>query len=190
MPNHEIRPGPLLGVQLGAQLGALLGALLWIFSGAALADEDWLIARVNGVWSWEKTGPEGRVLKNFPNQEVLRMGENGQVIAVSALPFTPGETTTCSEAARRNPKHACSSAFLDCKPAGGNVFSVMLGFVLDGAKGAGEKRNAFSCAFDEQALLEAALAVGLIEKIEARKTRKPPASDADPGSPPIAPETE
>ena len=159
MPNHEVRLGLLLGLLLGA------------FSGAVLAQEDWLITRVNGAWTWEKTGPEGRVLKNFLNQEVLRMGEDGHVIAVSALPFSPGETTTCSETARRNPKLACSSAFLDCKPAGGGALSAMLGFVLGGSKGASEKRNAYSCAFDEQALQEAALAVGLIEKIEAIKTQ-------------------
>jgi hypothetical protein len=176
MPKHKFRPALLLG--------PLLGLLLCLFSGAALADEDWLIARINGVWTWEKSGPEGRVLKNFLNQEVLRMGEDGQVIAVSALPFTPGETTTCSETVRRNPKHACSSAFLDCRPAGGGAFSVMLGFVLGGGKGASEKRNAFSCAFDEQALQEAALAVGLIEKIEARKTQKRAAPEAD-SAPPV-----
>jgi len=160
MPNHEVR------------WGLWLALLLCVFSGAVLADEDWLITRVNGAWTWEKTGPEGRVLKNFLNQEVLRLGEDGQVIAVSALPFTPGETTTCSETARRNPKHACSSVFLDCQRDGGGALSVMLGFVLGGSKGASEKRNAYSCVFDEQALQEAALAVGLIEKIEPKKNQK------------------
>ncbi|MBI5921322.1 MAG: hypothetical protein HY847_06685 [Betaproteobacteria bacterium] len=171
MPNHEVR------------WGLWLALLLCVFSGAVLADEDWLITRVNGAWTWEKTGPEGRVLKNFLNQEVLRLGEDGQVIAVSALPFTPGETTTCSETARRNPKHACSSAFLDCKAAGGGVFSVMLGFVLDGGKGASEARNAFSCTFNEQALQEAAVAVGLIDKLAPKKAQKRAETEANTAPP-------
>lgn len=169
MPNKEVRPGLLLAL------------LLCAFSGGAVADEDWLIARVNGQWTWEKTGAEGRVQKNFLNQEVLRLGENGQVTAVSTLPLKAGETVTCSETARRNPKTACSSAFLECRPTGGGAFSVMLGFILDGGKGASEARNSYSCALQEDAVLEAAHAVGLIENIAPKPAQGPePAADTTP----------
>jgi len=147
----------------------VLALLLCALSGAALAEEDWLITRVNGQWTWERTAPEGRVQKNFLNQEVLRLSEDGRVTAVSALPFAPGQSGNCSESARRNPKHACSSAFLECRPAGGGVFSVMLGFFMDGAKGAAEARNAYVCALQENAVLEAAHSVGLIEKLAPKK---------------------
>ena len=171
MPNHEVRRGLLLVL------------LLCAFSGGAAADEDWLIARVNGQWTWEKTGAEGRVQKNFLNQEVLRLGEDGQVTAVSALPLKPGEAVTCSETARRNPKTACSSVFLECRPTGGGAFSVMLGFILDGGKGASEARNSYSCALQEDAVLEAAHAVGLIENIAAKKPAKGPEPVANPAPP-------
>lgn len=174
MPTNDVRRGLLLAL------------LLWTFSGGALAEEDWLITRVNGQWNWEKTGAEGRVQKNFLNQEVLRLGEDGQVTAVSALPLTAGETVTCSETARRNPKSACSSAFLECRPTGGGAFSVMLGFIMDGGKGASEARNAYSCALQENAVLEAAHAVGLIESIAARK----PAKEPDPAANPTPPVTD
>lgn len=139
--------------------------LLCAYSTLALAGEDWLIARVNGLWTWDSVGPEGLVQKSFPNQEVLRLGEDGLVIAVSALPLRSGQTVRCSEAARRNPKQACSSAFLECQPAGGGAFSALFGLVTGGSRGASDARNAYSCWLDEHAVVEAAHAVGLIERL-------------------------
>lgn len=169
MPNNDVRPGVA---------EVLLALLLCLLSRGVMADEDWLIARVNGQWAWERSGPQGRVQKNFVNQEVLRLGEDGQVTAVSALPLAAGDATQCSEAARRNPKHACSSAFLECQSTTGGGFSVLWGFMVDGGKGASEARNVSSCVLNPDRVLEAAHAVGLIESIPA----KTPAKQADPAA--------
>lgn len=145
--------------------------LLSVFSTWVRADEDWLIAKVNGQWTWESAGPEGRVRKNFLHQEVLRRGEDGLVVVVSALPIKEGEIVGCSETARRNPRDACSSGFLLCQPSGGAPSS-LLGLFTGGAKGASETRNSYSCSIDADAVLEAAHTVGLIERIEPKTIPK------------------
>lgn len=147
--------------------------LLGAYSTQAPAGDDWLIARVNGLWTWERTGPEGRVHKKFLNQEVLRLAENGAVVAVSLEPIEVGKTVQCSERARHDPRDACSSAFMDCKPAGGGVFSAVLGLVTNGSKGVVDARNAYRCSINEDAILEAAHAVGLVENVLARIHEKP-----------------
>jgi hypothetical protein len=148
--------------------------LLLMFSTQALAADDWLITRVNGRWTWESTGLEGRVHKQFLNQEVLRLEENGTVVAVSLQPIPEGKIVLCSETARHNPKDACSSAFLECQAAGGGPFSALLGLVMNGSKGVFDARNAYRCSINEDAVLEAAHAVGLIENILPRESKKLP----------------
>jgi len=139
--------------------------LLCAAATCALAGDDWLIARVNGQWTWDRSGPEGRVQKQFLNQEVLRIGPDGSVVAVSLGPVQAGKTVRCSERARRDPRDPCSSAFLECKPAGGGFFAALTGMVLDGSKGIVDARNSFRCAVNEDAVLEAASAVGLSDGI-------------------------
>lgn len=148
-----------------------LTLLLSVISTWAQADEDWLIARVNGQWTWESAGPEGRVRKNFLNQEVLRRNEDGPIVVVSALPIVEGDTVTCSETARRNPQDACSSAFLSCQPGGG-MLSSFFGLFVRGVKGATETRSSYRCSIDADAVLEAAHRVGLIERIEPKTSPK------------------
>lgn len=157
--------------------------LLGLAASGALAADDWLIARVNGLWTWERSGPEGRVHKKFLNQEVLRLSENGVVEAVTLQPLEAGKAVVCSDSARHNPQDACSSAFLDCKPAGGGVFAAVLGLVTGGAKGVVDARNAYRCAVNEDAVLEAAHEVGLIEAIPPKA---PEQSASPPGAPNIA----
>ena len=159
------------------QLRNILALLLCLAASGALAGDDWLITRVYGLWTWEKSGPEGRVRKQFLNQEVLRLAEDGTVVAVSLEPIQAGKTVQCSERARRNPQDPCSSAFLECKPAGGGFFSALLGAVLDGSKGIVDARNAYRCAVNEDAVLAAANAVGLSDG-SMPKTRERPAAPA------------
>ena len=156
--------------------------LLCLAATDALAGDDWLITRVNGRWTWERSGPEGRVQKKFLNQEVLRLGEKGEVDVLSLQPIQPGKVVQCSESARRNPQEACSSAFLDCKPTGGGTWSSLLGLVTNGAKGIAEARNAYRCQVNEDAVLEAANEVGLIEGIPPKTREKPPTTEEAPGS--------
>ncbi|MCX7175891.1 MAG: hypothetical protein NT159_18595 [Proteobacteria bacterium] len=146
--------------------------LLCLAATGARAGDDWLIARVNGLWTWERSGPEGRVHKKFLNQEVVRLGEKGAVVVISLQPIEAGRTVQCSERARHDPQEACSSAFLDCKPAGGGVFSAVLGLVINGSKGISDARNAYRCSVNEDAVLEAAHAVGLIEGIPPKATEQ------------------
>lgn len=162
MPNIKNFSGFLIALSLGA------------YSAWVQADEDWLIAKVNGQWTWDSTGPEGRVRKNFLNQEVLRRTPDGLIVVVSALPIAQGETVTCSDKARRNPKDACSSGFLVCKSSGG-AFSSLWGLFTHGAEGATDARISFSCAIDTDAVMEAAIAVGLVERSELDP---PPSPDA------------
>ncbi|MFA7268002.1 MAG: hypothetical protein WC073_01535 [Sterolibacterium sp.] len=159
-------------VYTGNRLRIAALILLCAYSALTLAGEDWLIARVNGLWTWERTGPEGLVQKTFPNQEVLRLREDGGVTAVSALPIRIGQTARCSESARRNLKQACSSTFLECTPDGSGAFFTFFGFLSNGGKGAADARNAYSCSLNQQAVLEAAHAVGLIESIAPKKPAK------------------
>lgn len=156
--------------------------LLGLAANGALAADDWLIARVNGLWTWERSGPEGRVHKKFLNQEVLRLGDKGVVEAVTLRPLQAGKTVQCSERARHDPRDACSSAFLDCQPAGGGVFSAVLGLVTGGSKGIADARNAYRCSINEDAVLEAAHAVGLIEGIPPKTTEQSPAPAATPNN--------
>lgn len=160
MPKIKVRPRVILALMLCA------------LSGGVMADEDWLIARVNGQWTWERTGAQGRVLKSFLNQEVLRLEEDGQVTAVSALPIAAGESVKCSETARHNAKHACSSAFLECRTESASGFSVLLGLMVDDSKGASDARNAYSCVLNPDRVTEAAHAVGLIESLASKKPAK------------------
>lgn len=160
-----------------------MALLLCCGASGALAGDDWLIARVNGAWTWQSSGPEGRVQKKFLNQEVLRLAEKGAVVAISLQSIEAGKTVQCSERARRDPQDACSSAFLDCKPAGGGVFAAVLGLVTGGAKGVVDARNAYRCAVNEDAVLEAAHEVGLIEAIPPKT---PEQSASPPGAPNIA----
>jgi len=157
------------------QVRTILALLLCLAASGALAGDDWLIARVNGLWTWERSGPEGRVRKQFLNQEVLRLADDGTVVAVSLQPIVAGKAVQCSERARRNPQDPCSSAFLECKAAGGGFFSALKGMVLDGSKGIVDARNAYRCALDEDALLEAAHAVGLSDGIPPKPQEKPTA---------------
>ncbi|TRZ55940.1 MAG: hypothetical protein D4S02_16755 [Rhodocyclaceae bacterium] len=161
------------------QLRKILALLLCLAATGALAGDDWLISRVNGLWTWERSGPEGRVRKQFLNQEVLRLAEDGTVVAVSLQPIAAGKAVQCSERARRNPQDPCSSAFLECKPAGGGVFSALLGMVLDGSKGIVDARNAYRCAVNEDAVLEAASAVGLSDGSMPKTQDKPAARAAN-----------
>lgn len=154
------------------QLRNLLALPLFLAASGALAGDDWLISRVNGLWTWERSGPEGRVRKQFLNQEVLRLAEDGTVVAVSLQPIVAGKAVQCSERARRDPQDPCSSAFLECMPAGGGFFSALLGMVRDGSKGIVDARNAYRCAFNEDALLEAAKAVGLSDRIPPKIQEK------------------
>lgn len=149
----------------GDRLRTAAVILLCAYSALAQAGDDLLIARVNGLWTWESTGPEGRVRKKFLNQEVLRLDENGAVVAVSLQPFQEGKTVRCSESARHDPRNACSSAFLDCKADGGGAFSALLGLVINGAKGAADARNSYRCTASRDAVLEAANQVGLMENL-------------------------
>jgi len=157
------------------QLRTILALLLCLAASGALAGDDWLIARVNGLWTWERSGPEGRVRKQFLNQEVLRLADDGTVVAVSLQPIVAGKAVQCSERARRNPQDPCSSAFLECKAAGGGFFSALKGMVLDGSKGIVDARNAYRCALDEDALMEAAHAVGLSDGIPPKPQERPTA---------------
>lgn len=159
------------------QLRNILALLLCLAATGASAGDDWLITRVNGLWTWERSGPEGRVRKQFLNQEVLRLAEDGTVVAVSLEPIPAGKTVQCSERARRNPQDPCSSAFLDCKPAAGGFFSALLGMVTGGSRGIVDARNAYRCAVNEDALLEAANAVGLSDG-SVPKTKEKPAAPA------------
>lgn len=169
----------------GNRLRIAAATLLCAYSALALAGDDWLISRVNGLWTWERTGPEGRVYKKYLNQEVLRLAENGTVAVVSLEPIEAGKTVQCSETARHNPQDACSSAFLDCKPAGGGFFAALLAGVINGSRGITDSRNAYRCSVNEEAVLEAAHAVGLIEGILPKTREKPPtpAPAADSNSP-------
>lgn len=164
----------------GARLRNAAVLLLCAYSAQAPAGDDWLIARVNGLWTWEKSGPEGRVHKKFLNQEVLRLGDKGAVEAVTLQPLQAGTTVQCSDRARRNPQDACSSAFLDCQPAGGGVFSAVLGLVTGGSKGIADARNAYRCSVNEDAVLEAAHAVGLIEAVPSKTQDESPRPSATP----------
>lgn len=164
----------------GARLRIAAVLLLCAYSAQAPAGDDWLIARVNGAWTWQMSGPEGRVQKKFLNQEVLRLGEHGAVVAISLQPIEAGKSVQCSERARRDPRDPCSSAFLDCKPAGGGAFAAALGLVTGGSKGVADARNAYRCAVNEDAVLEAAHEVGLIDAI-------PPKTPEQSVSPPGAP---
>jgi len=128
-----------------------------------LAGDDWLITRVNGLWTWERSGPEGRVHKRFLNQEVLRLGPKGEVEVVSLQAVQPGKTIGCADRARHDAQDACSSAFLDCKPAGAGAFSALLGYLTKGSQGITDARNAYRCSINEDAVLQAALEVGLID---------------------------
>ena len=161
------------------QLRKILAPLLCLAASGALAGDDWLISRVNGLWTWEKSGPEGRVRKQFLNQEVLRLADDGTVVAVSLQPIVAGKVVQCSERARRDPQDPCSSAFLECKAAGGGFFSALKGMVLDGSKGIVDARNAYRCALNEDALLEAANAVGLSDGIPPKAQEKPAAPAAN-----------
>ena len=154
----------------GDRLRIAAAILLCAYSAQASAGDDWLIARVNGQWTWVRSGPEGRVQKKFLNQEVLRLGEKGAIEVVSLQPIQSGKVVRCSDRARHDPQDGCSSAFLDCKPIGGGVFSGLLGLVT-GSGGMTDARNAYLCAINEDALLEAAHAVGLIDAIPP-KTRE------------------
>ncbi|MFA6311853.1 MAG: hypothetical protein WCV99_11760 [Sterolibacterium sp.] len=164
----------------GARLRIAAVLLLCAYSAQAPAGDDWLIARVNGLWTWERSGPEGRVHKKFLNQEVLRLGDKGAVEAVTLQPLQAGDTVKCSESARHNPQDACSSAFLDCKPAAGGVFAAVLGAVTGGSKGVADARNSYRCSVNEAAVLEAAHAVGLIEGIPPRTPEESPRPSATP----------
>lgn len=123
---------------------------------------------MNGQWTWESTGVTGRVHKTLANQEVLRLGENGTVLVVSLPSMVRGETVICSARARRNPLDTCSSAFLDCRSDGGGMLEALTGLTLGGAQGAFDARNAYQCTLNEDAILEAARSVGMIEKISPR----------------------
>lgn len=161
-------------------------ALLVCLLGAGVqAADDWLIARVNGVWTWESAGQEGRVQKRYLNQEVLRLNDSGIVDVVSLQPIQAGSSVRCSESARHDPRDPCSSAFLDCKPAPGGFFSVLLGILGDGARGAADARNAYRCSINDDAVLRAAREVGLIDNIPPRRAEK----RADPVGGPRNPET-
>jgi len=158
------------------RLQASVALLLCLAATGARAGDDWLIAKVNGIWTWERSGPEGRVRKQFLNQEVLRLAEDGTVVAVSLQPLVAGKAVQCSERARHNPQDPCSSAFLECKPAGGGFFSALAGMVLDGARGIVDARNAYRCAVNEEAVVEAASAVGLSDGSMPKPKEKPDAA--------------
>lgn len=158
------------------KLWAVTAALLGLSASGALAGDDWLITRINGRWTWEKSGPEGRVHKRFLNQEVLRLTAGGEVEAVSLQSIQPGKVVQCAESARRDPQDGCSSAFLTCQKTGGGATSSFLGLVTNGLKGLSDARNAYRCSVNEDALLNAANEVGLIDGIPPKPTEAPPSS--------------
>ncbi|MCK9285674.1 MAG: hypothetical protein M0P39_15495 [Rhodocyclaceae bacterium] len=148
---------------------------------------DWLIARDEGRWKLVAKGPAGRVEKTAPNQEVLRLGENGMVLVMTLPPADGNGSVVCSEQDRRDFRQACASAFLDCKADGGGLLAVLWGVARGGSAAA--ERNRLSCRIDENAILHAALAVGMIDRILPQAPPATPQPSA-PSSAPSAPLSE
>lgn len=170
--------------------GLLLALSLHAVAATAADADDWLIARRGDVWKLVSKGPAGRVEKAAPNQEVLRMGENGVVLVVS-MPAADGDGhVVCSEKERSDYRQTCSSAFLDCKADGGGLGMVLLGAAVGGSDGARGQRNKLSCSVNENAILGAAKTVGLIDRIlpkPAPVTAAPPAPEPAPAPAPTPP---
>lgn len=148
----------------GRPLLVVLGVSLFSLSSHVFA-ADWLIARVNGQWAWERTGAQGRISKSLPNQEVLRLAEDGSVSVITSPPLVVGDRLTCSDRARRDVRNRCSSAFLDCRSDPGGFLSTVSGLLGSGPQAGFDARNSYRCELNENALLEAAQAVGMIEKV-------------------------
>lgn len=129
-------------------------------------ETDWLVARRNGAWELVAKGPLGRVHKEYPNQEVLRLVAGGTFVEVMSMPpIKAEEVTACSQRARRDARDPCSSSFLACRPDPAGPAGALAAFVRDGTAGAADRRNRLACRVDVEAILAAAREVGMIRRI-------------------------
>lgn len=114
-------------------------------------DSDWLIARHEGRWELVKRGDAGRVEKSALNEEVLRLGPNSTVLVLSMPAIGEGQEIQCPESERNDYRMQCSSAFLVCSH--------------DSASPLGTPWGYDACYVDTNAVLEAAMDVGMIARI-------------------------
>ena len=150
---------------------ALLSCAAPADEGGASSDEesDWLIARRAGRWELVARGVEGRVRKDYPNQEVLRLVNAGAYVEVMSMPpVVADEAVTCSQRARRDARDPCSSNFLLCRPDPALAVVTLATWLVGGAGTAAETRNQLACRPDVDAILEAAKDVGMIRRILPR----------------------
>lgn len=155
-----IRPAifvPVLAAALACGGAAAQGG-----GAAGFEDTDWLIARNNGEWQLVAKGPVGRVYKEFPNQEVLRLQGGSSILVVSMPPIRADESTYCSARARRDARNPCASGFLACRPDPGGIATTVAKFALGGGEAAADERNRLACRVDVDAILAAAKDVGMI----------------------------
>jgi len=147
-------------------------------AGAAVAAEaapevnqdetDWLVARRNGAWELVAKGAQGRVHKEYPNQEVLRLGAGSFVEVVSMPPLAADQEMACAQRARRDARDPCSSSFLLCRPDPAGAAHALGALMLGGTDAVADGRNRLSCRVDVDAILRAARDVGMIRRILPR----------------------
>lgn len=135
---------------------------------------DWLIARRQGQWQLVGKGAAGRMEKSAPNEEVLRLTPEGTVRVLSMPKLKEGEEIHCPAREREDYRQPCASAFLACEPDPGGLMAALWGGVS--RVSLVDSRNRYACRADTNAILGAAKAVGMIDRIPPTVLPPPPAA--------------